>query len=57
MTLEIRELVIEARVVNDAPQKGEPVARAGGTEDELARWVALVTRRVLDTLDEQRERR
>lgn len=57
MTLEIRELVIEARVVNDPPQKGAPVARAGGNEDELARWVALVTRRVLDSLDEQRERR
>lgn len=57
MTLEIRELVIEARVVNDTPQKGAPVALAGSNEDELARWVALVTRRVLDTLDEQRERR
>lgn len=57
MTLEIRELVIEARVVNDAPQNGAPVALAGCSEDELARWVALVTRRVLDTLDEQRERR
>ncbi|CAI1560505.1 MULTISPECIES: DUF5908 family protein [Serratia] len=57
MTLEIRELVIEARVVNDAPQGGAPVARPGGTEDELVRWVELVTRRVLETLDEQRGRR
>lgn len=57
MTLEIRELVIEARVVNDSPQGGGTAARPGNTEDDLARWVDLVTRRVLEALDEQRERR
>lgn len=57
MTLEIRELVIEARVANDSPQGGATVARPGNSEDDLARWVDLVTRRVLEALDEQRERR
>lgn len=56
MTLEIRELVIEARVVDDASQ-GQKAPRAPGMSvAEQARWVELVTRRVLDALHEQRER-
>ncbi len=56
MTLEIRELVIEARVVDDT-SPGQKVTRGPGmTVAEQAHWVELVTRRVLDVLHEQRER-
>ncbi len=54
--LEIRELVIEARVVDDRaprPAVGE-VRRL--TESEHAELVEQVVRRVLAALDEQRER-
>jgi len=56
MTLEIRELVIEARVVDDTPLGGQSAVSAGVTEDDLARWVEQVTRRVLEALHEERER-
>ncbi|MDM1819175.1 DUF5908 family protein (plasmid) [Serratia marcescens] len=56
MTLEIRELVIEARVVDDRSQGQKVPREAGMTVTEQARWVELVTRRVLDVLHEQRER-
>ncbi|HBC5194897.1 MULTISPECIES: DUF5908 family protein [Serratia] len=56
MTLEIRELVIEARVVDDRSQGQKGPRETGMTVAEQARWVELVTRRVLDVLHEQRER-
>lgn len=56
MTLEIRELVIEARVIDDSPQGSQNAVSAGVTDNELARWVDQVTRRVLDVLHEQQER-
>ncbi|WP_273974525.1 DUF5908 family protein [Serratia ureilytica] len=56
MTLEIRELVIEARVVDDRSQGQKGPRETGMTVAEQARWVELVTRRVLDLLHEQRER-
>lgn len=56
MTLEIRELVIEARVVDERSSSSEVVRSRGLTEDEMARLVEQVTRRVLEALQEQRER-
>ncbi len=56
MTLEIRELVIEARVVDDASPGQKAPRGPGMSVAEQARWVELVTRRVLDALHEQRER-
>lgn len=56
MTLEIRELVIEARVIDDAGVGGiSPMPQTMG-DGELAQWVELVTRQVLDVLHEQWER-
>lgn len=57
MTLEIRELVIEARVIDDRADSGSVPAVPGNTEEAMAHWMELVTRRVLDALNEQRERR
>ncbi|HGM5307313.1 TPA: DUF5908 family protein [Serratia marcescens] len=54
--LEIRELVIEARVVDDTPSGCQNVVRPDVADVELARWVELISRRVLDVLHEQRER-
>ncbi|MER5273891.1 DUF5908 family protein [Serratia marcescens] len=54
--LEIRELVIEARVVDDTQAIHQNVMRPGVADVELARWVELISRRVLDVLHEQRER-
>ncbi|HCF3047449.1 DUF5908 family protein [Pseudomonas aeruginosa] len=56
MTLEIRELVIEARVVDDSQPNTVRERDRGLTEDEMARLVERVTRRVLEALHEQRER-
>ncbi|MBU3895421.1 hypothetical protein KH388_22270 [Serratia rubidaea] len=56
MTLEIRELVIEARVVDDTPSRSVSRDARRLTEDELASLVEQVARRVREMLDEQRER-
>ncbi|WP_370878278.1 DUF5908 family protein [Serratia ureilytica] len=53
--LEIRELVIEARVTDDTPR--QPAATwGGGTEAERTALIEQVVRQVLAALDEQRER-
>ncbi|EPG9313724.1 DUF5908 family protein [Serratia marcescens] len=52
MTIEIRELVIEARIRDGT--SGDETSPQG--DDDVARWVELVTRQVLDTLREQQER-
>ncbi|MGJ3438315.1 DUF5908 family protein [Serratia liquefaciens] len=56
MMLEIRELVIEARVVDDTPSGRQNRVTPDVADVELARWVELISRRVLDVLHEQRER-
>lgn len=53
--LEIRELVIEARVIADGKATQVPASR-GLAEDERARLIEQVVRQVLETLNEQRER-
>lgn len=53
--LEIRELVIEARVTDDT-KPGQSSAARGITDDERERLTEQVIRRVLETLNEQRER-
>lgn len=54
--LEIRELVIEARVIDDmAPHSAPKVAREL-TDDAQAQLIEQIVRRVLETLNEQRER-
>jgi len=53
--LEIRELVIEARVTDDA-KPGQAAAQQGITDSERARLIEQIVRQVLETLNEQRER-
>lgn len=55
MTIEIRELVIEARV-NDANGSSPPwqERRLEQDKDEEARWIALISQRVMEQLREER---
>ena len=55
MTIEIRELVIEARVVHDTAVPNSGVLPAHSAVEE-ARMVEAIVRRVLALLDERRER-
>lgn len=58
MTIEIRELVIEARV-NDSQTLSQPW-RSGNAErdrEEEARWIALISRQVMEQLREELGRR
>ncbi|WP_204421651.1 DUF5908 family protein [Burkholderia sp. MS455] len=56
MTLEIRELVIEARVVDDTSPSRAVAMDKTFSEAERAKLVEQVARRVLEWLSEQRER-
>ncbi|MDY7806685.1 DUF5908 family protein [Burkholderia stagnalis] len=57
MTIEIRELVIEARVVSESRATRESTTgRPGPRVDDEARWLERVAQRVLTLLNEQRER-
>lgn len=59
MTIEIRELVIEARVLPDEPGTGSTLSRPhalGLDSDSQARLVEQVVREVLRTLEDRRER-
>ncbi|WP_369679028.1 DUF5908 family protein [Burkholderia ubonensis] len=57
MTIEIRELVIEARV-NEAGVPSPPWLARGVSQkrEEETRWVALICQRVLEQLREERGR-
>ncbi|MBV8042103.1 DUF5908 family protein [Pluralibacter sp.] len=54
MTIEIRELVIEARV-SDASGSSAPwrERRTDRDKDEEARWIALISQRVMEQLREE----
>jgi hypothetical protein len=54
MTIEIRELVIEARVVSELPASGHPTTTLPMRSEQ--QWVEQVARRALELLNEQRER-
>ncbi|WP_185633655.1 DUF5908 family protein [Burkholderia stagnalis] len=56
MTVEIRELVIEARVVSETGAGREARPGSALRAQEEARWLERVARRVLELLNEQRER-
>ncbi|MGK0602879.1 DUF5908 family protein [Yokenella regensburgei] len=58
MTIEIRELVIEARV-SDSQTLSQPWASGNPERDreEEARWVELITRQVMEQLREELGRR
>ncbi|WP_171845260.1 MULTISPECIES: DUF5908 family protein [unclassified Burkholderia] len=56
MTLEIRELVIEARVVDDTSSSRAVAVDKTISDAERAKLVEQVARRVLEWLSEQRER-
>ncbi|WP_415869209.1 DUF5908 family protein [Burkholderia ubonensis] len=55
MTIEIRELVIEARV-SEVGESSPPwlVRSVSQKREEEARWVALISQRVLEQLREER---
>lgn len=54
MTIEIRELVIEARIV-DGNGSSSPWRehRTDQDRDEEARWIALISQRVMEQLREE----
>ncbi|WP_455872283.1 DUF5908 family protein [Serratia proteamaculans] len=58
MTIEIRELVIEARVTDSQspsqPWRGHSPERE---KEEEARWIALISQRVIEQLREELGRR
>ncbi len=57
MTIEIRELVIEARVVDDTVRDGRETAPPSAKELVSDRaLIERIARRVLELLNEQRER-
>lgn len=57
MTIEIRELVIEARVTDVGGHSQSSLAyNVAQTKEEEARWVALISQRVLELLREERGR-
>ncbi|CBW76023.1 unnamed protein product [Mycetohabitans rhizoxinica HKI 454] len=53
MTIEIRELVIEARVVSESPAPCHPTTTLPMLSEQ--EWVEQVARRALELLNEQRE--
>ncbi|MCG1018215.1 MULTISPECIES: DUF5908 family protein [Burkholderiaceae] len=53
MTIEIRELVIEARVVSESPTPCNPTTALPMRSEQ--EWVEQVARRALELLNEQRE--
>lgn len=56
MTIEIRELVIEARVLNDRRGAPAPLLAANREDSiEQERLIETIVRRVLDRLHEERE--
>lgn len=61
MTIEIRELVIEARVLADGGERDERSASQGSSSMQLdavseQRLIAQVVQRVLRVLEDRRER-
>jgi hypothetical protein len=59
MTIEIRELVIEARVTEDATPALHTEKQSGGLQDmswlEQERLIDMIAKRVLEALRDQRE--
>lgn len=57
MTIEIRELVIEARVTDaERGQQSSLAYSVAQKKEEEARWVTLICQRVLELLREDRGR-
>ncbi|WP_198346112.1 DUF5908 family protein [Burkholderia ubonensis] len=56
MTVEIRELVIQAQVSQDSAPRALTPASTRLSREEQDRLVKLIVRQVLDTLRDERER-
>jgi hypothetical protein len=57
MTIEIRELVIEARVTETGTSSFSSLAQSvAQTKEEENRWIALISKRVLELLREEQGR-
>ncbi|MFJ3368114.1 DUF5908 family protein [Pseudomonas sp. NPDC086251] len=55
MTIEIRELVIQAKIAAPEPTKAHPAPRSLAQEKvDEARWIETITQRVLEKLREER---